>query len=173
MGAFWRALGCCGSCCFVVVNISGWGFRLQRFPGLPPCPASSQTRSVRLLGVVSRTCVCLLVFLKGADHPLPSVPVAMLPCYLATNGALSGGVQLAAFVQQQQHQHQHQGPTNQHLLLCKSSVTASRRGSSSSTTSAAAACGLLVVASAYCPPRPRSGRLQVGTGMRGLLTAAW
>lgn len=72
-------------------------------------------------------------------------------------------MQLTAFPQQQdrqQSQQQHRGswfPSPQP----RGSASSSRP---SAAASSSAACGLLVMASAYCPPRPRSGRLQVCVG---------
>lgn len=90
----------------------------------------------------------------------------MLPC--ATNSALGGGVHLAAFVQQQMGSggcfSQQLGP----VVRAGWSVAQLAR-SATVRPAAAAACGLLVVASACCPPRPRSGRLQV----RGWTPTTW
>jgi hypothetical protein len=74
-------------------------------------------------------------------------------------------VPLAAFVQDRQQQggcfgQQHSRSSGNPLPTWTGPVPCRGAGV---RTSAAAACGLLVVASACCPPRPRSGRLQVGT----------
>jgi hypothetical protein len=90
----------------------------------------------------------------------------MLP--FVTNSALGGGVQVAAFVQDRTQQ-QGGGWLGQHLPNSRSSCSFMTLPSRAANVKASAtACGLLVFASACCPPRPRSGRLQVTMHSRAL-----
>jgi hypothetical protein len=90
----------------------------------------------------------------------------MLP--FVTNSALGGGVQVAAFVQDRTQQ-QGGGWLGQHLPNSRSSCSIMTLPSRAANVKASAtACGLLVFASACCPPRPRSGRLQVTMHSRAL-----
>lgn len=90
----------------------------------------------------------------------------MLP--FVTNSALGGGVQVAAFVQDRTQQ-QGGGWLGQHLPNSRSSCSFMTLPSRAANVKASAtACGLLVFASACCPPRPRSGRLQVTMHRRAL-----